>query len=215
MAVLVFANGQIDDVAWIRPYLDNPTAIIAADGGASHLQRLDVRPNLVIGDLDSLTDVTRQWLHAGAVPLRQFPTAKDETDLELALLAAIRTYDEPLRIFGALGGRLDQQMANILLLAHPQLRGRDVRLVEQFQQAWLVSDTTTIDGKPGDTVSLIPLAGAAHVAQTTGLAWELRDSVLAFGPARGVSNRLSAETATITLDSGMALCVHTQREWTR
>ncbi|MCO5187813.1 MAG: thiamine diphosphokinase [Anaerolineae bacterium] len=215
MAVLVFANGQIDDVNWIRPYLDDVTAIIAADGGTSHLYRLDIRPNLVIGDLDSLDDVTQDWLTKEAVLLQQYPTAKDETDLELALLAAVRDYDAPLRIFGALGGRLDQQMANILLMAHPQLHGRDVRLVEQFQQAWLVTDTTTVDGEVGDTVSLIPLAGDVRVAETTGLSWELRDSVLAFGPARGVSNRLSAETATIILDSGMALCVHTQREWTR
>jgi thiamine pyrophosphokinase len=215
VAVLIFANGNIADPAWIKPALANATAIIAADGGSRHLYALDFRPNLVIGDLDSTPPQVLQWLAAGAVPTLQHPAAKDETDFELALLYAARHFSEPIRIYGALGGRLDQELANIFLLAHPALDSRDVRLVEAQQQAWLVSDATTVTGNIGDTVSLIPLAGDVRVARTTGLEWELEDDVLEFGPARGISNRLSAETATITLQSGIILCVHSRREWQR
>ena len=76
------------------------------------MYRLDIRPNLVIGDLDSLDDVTQDWLTKGLCCCSNIPLPKDETDLELALLAAVRDYDAPLRILVvALGGRLDQQMA--------------------------------------------------------------------------------------------------------
>jgi thiamine pyrophosphokinase len=215
MTVLVFANGTIVDPTWILPWLKQATTVIAADGGSAHLQRLDFRPNLVIGDLDSISPDVQNWLDRHDVPQIKHPTHKDETDLELALLYAAATFAEPIRVFGALGGRLDQELANILLLAHPQLRVRDVQLVEQWQRAWLVVETTTIHGAIGDTVSLVPLAGDAHVARTTGLAWELRDSVLTFGQARGVSNVLSAETATVTLSSGLVLCVHVRHTWAR
>ena len=130
MAVLIFANGNIAGPAWIKPALANATAVIAADGGSRHLYALDVRPNLVIGDLDSTPPTVLQWLADGSVPTLQHPAAKDETDLELALLYAIHHFNDPIRVYGALGGRLDHELANILLLAHPALDSRDVRLIE-------------------------------------------------------------------------------------
>jgi len=209
MSVLIFANGVIEDVEWIRPYLAAATAVIAADGGTRHLMRLDHLPDVVIGDMDSLPSKAHSWLEAAHVHLITHPPAKDETDLELALLYAVENYDEPLRIFGALGGRLDQMLANILLLAHARLHGRDVQLITAQERAWLIRDYTKIVGQVGDTISLIPINGDVHVAGTTGLEWPLQDEVLAFSLARGVSNVITAVPATVTLHSGSILCVHT------
>ncbi|GIK58883.1 MAG: thiamine diphosphokinase [Chloroflexi bacterium] len=218
MSVLIFANGEINEVEWIRPYLETATAVIAADGGTRHLLRLNHPPDIVIGDMDSLPDEVRPWPAAVHTRLLVYPPVKDETDLELALLYAAENYADPLLIFGALGGRLDQTIANILLLAHPGLHGRAVYLVTLYERAWLVRDHTEIHGQMGDLVSFIPLGGDAHVASTTGLQWPLQDDVLAFGLARGVSNVLTpapsaagaAVTATITLHSGLLLCIHTK-----
>ena len=94
--------------------------------------------------------------------------AKDETDLELALLYAVEQDADPIIILGALGGRLDQTLANILLLTIPALIGRDVRLIDGPQTAFVVREQATIHGKAGDTVSLIPLGGAASGVTTRG-----------------------------------------------
>jgi thiamine pyrophosphokinase len=209
MTVLIFADGVIEDVEWIRPYLAAATAVMAADGGSRHLMRLNHPPDLVIGDMDSLPGDAHPWLEAAQARLISHPSAKDETDLELALLYAADNYDEPLLIFGALGGRLDQTVANIMLLAHPQLHGRDVQLVTAQERAWLIQNHTQIDGQIGDTVSLIPLNGSVHIAATTGLQWPLTDEVLTFGLARGVSNVITAVPATVTLYAGHLLCIHT------
>ena len=169
----------------------------------------------MIGDLDSTPAIVLHWLADGNVPTHQHPRAKDETDLELALLYAVSHFDDPIRIFGALGGRLDQELANILLLAHPALRNHDVRLVEQHQQAWLVRDTTTIVGAVGDTVSLIPLAGDAHVAQTTGLDGSYKQIGSNSGRHGASAIDYRPKQATITLQFGMILCVHSSHEWQR
>ncbi|HRQ38507.1 MAG TPA: thiamine diphosphokinase [Chloroflexota bacterium] len=219
MTILIFANGEINEVEWIRPYLESATAVIAADGGTRHLFRLNHPPDIVMGDMDSLPDDARPWLAAAHTRLLAYPPAKDETDLELALLYAVENYDDPLLIFGALGGRLDQTLANILLLTHPGLHGRAVHLLTAHERAWLVRDYTEIHGQVGDLVSLIPLGGDAHIAATAGLQWPLQDDVLVFGLARGVSNVLMATsaalsagvTATVTLHSGQLLCIHTSR----
>jgi thiamine pyrophosphokinase len=217
MAVLVFANGVIEDVEWIRPYLPNPTAIIAADGGTRHLRALGQPPDVVVGDMDSLPDGIRPWLNAANVEFIEHPPAKDETDLELALLLAASRYDDEILLFGALGGRLDQTLANIILLANPPLDKRRIVLVTEQEKAWLVPDKTEIHGAVGDIVSLIPLGGDVLIQATTGLQWPLINERLVFGPARGISNVMTADTAAVVVgnartESGRSIRRRTRAE---
>jgi thiamine pyrophosphokinase len=207
MTTCIFANGEIDLLEWIRPYLEQANMIIAADGGVEHLSRLGFEPDVLIGDLDSITADTRMSL-SSEVTLLEHPVDKDETDLELALLYAAQNSAQKILVFGAFGGRLDQTIGNILLLAHPALDNRDIELIAQGQRAWLVSSETTIRGIPGDLVSLIPLNSDVQVEETTGLRWNLQGDTLMFGYARGISNELTSECATVTLQAGTLLCVH-------
>lgn len=118
-------------------------------------------------------------------------------------------------ILGGLGGRLDQMLSNVHLLAHPRLVDRLVKLVEAQQSAWLIRERTSISGRPGDTVSLIPLGGDARVGATSGLRWSLSNEVLEFGKARGTSNVMIENQAVVTVRSGILLCVHSARGWER
>jgi len=207
MSVLIFANGELDEVAWIRPYLAQATAVIAADGGARYVQRLGRPPDVIIGDLDSLPEELRE-VDTAVTRIIAHSVDKDETDLELALLYAVAHYAGDLLIFGAFGGRVDQTLANILLLAHPALAGRRVELINGRERAWLVTSQTALRGAVGDRVSLIPLGGDARVRETRGLRWSLTDQTLAFGPARGISNVMTAPEAFISLAAGRVLCIH-------
>ena len=215
MTVLIFANGDLKEMTWIRPYLATATAVIAANGGSQHLWRLGHLPDLVIGDMDSLPQTVRSWLARSDVPFVSHVQEKDETDLELALLHAVTYYDEDILVFAAFGGRLDQTLANILLLAHPALVQRRIELLTANERAWLVTAETNIQGEIGDTVSLIPLRGDVLVRQTTGLFYALKDEVLAFGLARGVSNMMTSKLATLSVELGPLLCIHTQKRWQR
>jgi thiamine pyrophosphokinase len=213
MAVLVFANGIIEDVEWIRPYLPNPTAIIAADGGTRHLRALGQPPDVIVGDIDSLPEGIRPWLESAHTEFVVHPPAKDETDLELALLLAASRYDDEILLFGALGGRLDHLLANVFLLTYSPLDQRRIVLITENEKAWLVTDRTEIHGTVGDTVSLIPLGGDVHIEATTGLQWPLRNDRLVFGSARGVSNVMTEDVATVVVggdgrSNGRLLCLH-------
>jgi thiamine pyrophosphokinase len=206
---LIFANGIIEEYAWIEPCFDGAAIVIAANGGVRHLQALGRRPDILVGDLDSLPKDSEEALQAAGVEIVRHPAAKNETDLELALLLAEQRFPQAaILIFGGIGGRLDQTLANILLLAHPALINRPVRFVEQRESAWLITDETEIHGRRGDTVSLIPLDGSARIVETSGLVWPLHHETLEFGPARGISNEMSGDRATVRLASGIVLCVH-------
>lgn len=215
MSVLIFANGDLDFSDWVHAYLRNATTVIAANGGAQHALAFSTAPDILIGDLDSLAPDTRQRLRDHGTILRPHSRDKDETDLELALLYAVANFEEDIIVLGALGGRLDQMFANILLLMHPNLRGTRIEYRTEYQRIWLVDGESAIEGAAGDTVSLIPLGGDVHVAHTEGLRWTLHDEVLAFGPARGISNEMVADLAHVRVDAGHLLCIHTSKVWQR
>ncbi len=216
MSILVFANGNLAPGDWLRPYLDEATTLIAADGGVDHLLALDLMPDVIIGDLDSTADEIIDELQEAGVKLVVWPETKDESDLELALQYAMSHYDQEIIVLGALGGRLDQLLANVFLLMAPFLAGRPVKLVDGFQTAWLLGEgENQIRGRQGDLVSLLPLGGDVQIKRTTELAWSLADEALVQGLSRGISNRMTAEEATVTVEDGTLLCVHLDAAWQR
>jgi thiamine pyrophosphokinase len=161
----------------------------------------------VIGDLDSLTEEEISRLQSGGAQVIQFPTRKDSTDLELALQHAELLTPDEILIYGALGKRWDQTIANLLLAgAYPLAR---IRLVDGDQEIRYVRarETLRIEGEPGDTVSLIPLSGDVEGITTRGLDYPLKDERLSFGSTRGVSNVLLGDRAEVTLREGLLVCV--------
>jgi thiamine pyrophosphokinase len=155
---VIFANGDPPNPETARRHANHADLLVAADGGAHHALALDLVPHVVIGDLDSLDEGKQTRLRSAGTRFFVHPAAKDETDLELALLYAAEQDARTIIVLAALGGRLDQTLANILLLAMPALVGRDVRLIDGPQTAFVVRDEATIVGNPGDTVSLLPAA---------------------------------------------------------
>ncbi len=123
MRILLFANGDLPDPEAARARVRPDDYILCADGGAHHALALGLTPDRVIGDLDSLDPALLARLQAQGVSFEQHPVDKDATDLELALEAARQLGAEEVLLLGALGGRLDQQLANLALLASPAFAG--------------------------------------------------------------------------------------------
>ncbi|MBL8161173.1 MAG: thiamine diphosphokinase [Anaerolineae bacterium] len=212
LRALIFANGDLNDGPMVRRVLESaPDAwVIAADGGARRAADLGCAVHTLIGDLDSLSKAEVRALERGGSAVHAYPPAKNETDLELALLHAAEHGADWIRVFSAVGDRLDQTLANVYLLALPGLAGVDARIVAGRQQAWLIKPgEMCIEGESGDTLSLIPISGAAHGVYTENLLYPLRDETLAFGPARGISNVFQASRARVCVREGILLAVHT------
>jgi thiamine pyrophosphokinase len=144
--------------------------------------------------------------------VRRYPPEKDETDLELAIEAALEQGAASIQIVAALGDRLDHTLGNIYLLTQPRLASLDVRLMDGEQEVFLIRNETTLSGQPGQIVSLIPLMGPVPGVTTGQLAYPLRHETLYPDKTRGISNVMTAETATVSIDDGILLCIHTYTE---
>lgn len=183
---------------------------IAADGGVYVARHYGRAVDVVIGDMDSIDPEDLADLASAGVTILAHPPEKDETDLELALNYAVEQGSTWVRILGAIGGRFDQTLANVYLMALPSLSACDVALAAQNQLVRLLRPGLhTLDGSAGDTVSLIPMDGRVTGIRTTGLQYPLHGEELRFGPARGVSNVMQDTTATVEFDEGLLLLVYT------
>lgn len=209
---LVFANGEPNDGPMVRRVFAtaNHALIVAADGGARVAAYFGYHADVVIGDMDSLLPHEVAHLQANGTQVQRHPRDKDATDLELCLQWAAEQHIDWIRIIGGVGGRFDMVIANVYLLALPALQHCDVALVAGQQSMTLLRPGThSISGNVGDTLSLIPIGGPVHGITTRNLKYPLQGETLYFGPARGVSNRMLAATAEVTLRDGQLLCVHT------
>jgi len=210
--VVVVANGELGSVERILPVLDAADLIIAADGGANALETLGRYPAVLVGDMDSIHPRVLEALQNRGCRILRYPSAKDETDTELALLEAVSAGAGRITLLGALGGRIDHALANLFLITLPEFAGSPVTLFDGTSYITLVRGHSVVTGRPGDTLSLIPVGGDA-VVRTDGLAYSLRGEKLRFGPARGVSNLLLADRAHIWLSGGLMLAVYTPQEY--
>ncbi|MCU0521105.1 MAG: thiamine diphosphokinase [Anaerolineae bacterium] len=216
MRAVVFANGMMADpqaeaARWVRA----GDLILAADGGSSHAFAAGLVPRHIIGDLDSLSDAQRDCCRSEGAVFHVSAVDKDETDLELALLWVVAQPEvDEVVVLGAFGGRPDQALANLLLLAMPALRRCRVQMVDR---AWITmvlrgEGQITLSGSPGDRVSLIPLGGQVEGVTTEGLVFPLHDEMLLFGPARGVSNQMEGASASVCVRRGLLWCFHERQQ---
>lgn len=206
---IIIAGGKTENHGW-RRWVRTDDWIIGADGGAALALAWGLVPELVIGDMDSLPEQARAILEREGCHLIEHPRAKDKTDLELALTHAVEEGAKEIVVLGALGGRLDHLLANVLLLALPSLAGVAVRIVEGDQQALILrgGEAVEIEGAEGDLVSLIPLGGNACGVASRGLVWGLDGDTLEFGSSRGVSNEMASGCFRVEVGEGLLLVVH-------
>ena len=206
--IVIFANGDLPDLDKARALLRPADFILCADGGMRHALTLGLKPHLVVGDMDSAEKGDLQKLKDDGVDLELFSRDKDETDLEIAIRRALEREAGQIVIVAALGGRLDQTLGNIALLADPRLLALDVRLDDGLEEVLLCRDQAQIRGRSGDIVSLIPWQGAVSGIQTSGLRWSLHDETLYPEKTRGISNEMTGGTASISIGSGLLLVIH-------
>lgn len=220
--MVILADGAVGsrealDAAW-PGWLAADPAVIAADGGARHASALALRIDRWVGDGDSLGDAGIAELRASGVDIDRYPLDKDQSDTELAILAALDRTPSAITIVGALGGpRVDHALANVTLLSMPALAGLDVRIVAADARVRLLRAPMSgggrahvdLDGRSGDLVSLVPVGGDAVGITTAGLEYTLDDETLFEGFTRGLSNVRAATVARLELRSGRLLVIET------
>jgi len=212
---VIVAGGDAhpSDARWLA----EADLVIAADGGAAFLEDIGRRPDVLVGDLDSVNAALVERLAMAGTAVERHPVAKDATDAELAIDRAVGAGARRITVIGAFAGeRLDHELANVLLLTDPgwSEAADDLRMVRAGTTVRAARGPGRIDIEAGlgATVSLLPLGGDATRVSTTGLRFPLDGEPLLLGRSRGLSNEVVAVPASVSLEIGVLLVIETVTE---
>jgi thiamine pyrophosphokinase len=204
--VVVVTGGDRIDPGHARDVPSGAT-VIAVDSGVEHAQDLGLAIDLAVGDFDSVDPRRLAEAEAAGAAVERHPAAKDATDLELALDAALAFEPSRIHVLGGHGGRLDHLLGNALALAAPAYAAAVVTARMGSARLAVVRDAVELSGPHGDLVTLLPVHGGARGVTTAGLLYPLRGEDLLPGSTRGISNELISPAASVRLDEGVLLAV--------
>ena len=189
------------------PELPEGAHVIAADSGVDRALALGLRIDRAIGDFDSVTTAGLAAAEAAGAVVERHPAAKDATDLELALDAAIALEPSRILVIGSAGGRLDHLLGSLLLLGDARYASATIDAHLDDNRVTVIRGSRTLTGTPGEIVSLLPLHGSAEDVTTSGLEYPLDGETLPAGASRGVSNVFAATEAHVTVARGCLIAV--------
>lgn len=207
MTAVIVCSGSVIDYSFHQKYFKNPGLVICVDGGAKHIRKLGLIPDVLIGDLDSITKEDFQYLSQLNVKVVKYPREKDMTDTEIAVNFALESGCTEIIIMGGIGTRLDHSLGNILLMRKLLDKGINCVIVNEHNEITLVKDKISILREEGFKLSLLPLTDIVEGIKTKGLYYELDYEDLEIGSTRGISNEFNADEAEISIRSGILMVI--------
>ncbi len=210
MKALIVAAGEAPSENLLRKRAGQADLKIAVDGGVAAFKSADVMPDLIVGDMDSADEELLTYFAGKGSGRISLECEKDDTDTFVALEAAVKKGAADVLILGALGGRADHLLSNIMLLKWALQKGVRVVLEDDLQTIEACAGSFEIVGEAGQTVSILP-ADASVTVTATGLQYPLDNLVLTNDRPRGVSNVLQCEKAAVHV-SGPVLIIKNKIE---
>ncbi|NLY67509.1 MAG: thiamine diphosphokinase [Tissierellia bacterium] len=207
LKALLILNGEKVNSTTILKLKDESDFILSADGGTDYCVELGIIPDLVIGDLDSISPKTLDILKKKEVPINVFPIKKDKTDSQLSIEYLMDKGAEEITIIGAIGSRIDHTLANILLLKTIKDKGIKGKIVHNNNIIYIIDDELILDKKNGYFVSIIPIESKGVLVSLKGFEYNLSKVKIDFASTLGVSNFVIDEKGYIKVHEGECLVV--------
>ncbi len=212
MRFVIITGGPLPDEASgvIRGFAGEPdTRLIACDSGCDYLAGIGIVPDVVIGDMDSITVKGLDFIKANDVPVEKYPVEKDWTDTEIALKKT--GSDDEVILVCPLSGRIDHVIANLGLAVQYRSEGRKITVTDGITTCCPLTgedfaEVSVSSYEGGAAVSLMPFSFDAPVTGVTteGLYYPLTDAVLNAGSSLSFSNHPveGAEKIKVSIKSG-------------
>lgn len=205
MKALIIANGSKIEKATLQELIDNSDYIICADGGLDNIKGLQILPDAIIGDFDSVNDENLEEYKNQCKNIIKFDKDKDFTDTELAIIHAIKKNIKNITLVCATGTRLDHTCANIFLLEKYYEQGIKIKIIDNNNVIIFINKSLIVENKSGFYVSVLPVSDEIIGLTLKGFKYELKERNVKRGSTLCISNLIIDKTASISLKKGKAL----------
>lgn len=201
MRFLLFVNGEADDLSFIKDLIRDDDVIIAIDAGLNHVDELNIVPDYLIGDFDSVSDsLLEKYLNC---EILKYPAKKDFTDLELSIELAISKGAKEIVLLCALGKRFDHTLANLYSLIKPVEKGVKSWICDKNEDIFLINSKIELYYEKNSILSLIPVTSKVAGVTTKNLEYPLENETLYIDSSRGLSNIFTHKNAQISINLGV------------
>ncbi len=215
MTTIIITGGTVD-TDFASSFIANTTydCLLAADSGLNAVSRMGLRPDIIIGDFDSVEgDILEGYLSDDGIEIVRFNPIKDYTDTDLAIKTALSKGADCIYILGASGSRIDHMLGSIHCLKSALDAGASCYIVDEHNRIHLLggdgagpySETLHKGSQWGSYVSLIPLTSSVTGVELTGFAYEMTGGTFNIGESLGISNEIVADAATVTIGQGILI----------
>jgi len=199
---VIVGGADINNYAFVRNNLREDDFIVFCDSGLKHMEALNTKPGLIVGDFDS-HDNPR--LDVETIVL---PCEKDDTDTFYAIKEAVKRGYEDFLLVGVIGARLDHSLANLSILLYLDSLGRSGRIIDDYSEMEIVSKEPVSIGDDYSYFSLMNITGRAKGITVRGAKYPLENAEISCEYQYGVSNEvLKGEYATVAVEDGKLLLV--------
>ncbi|QQZ11533.1 thiamine diphosphokinase [Heyndrickxia vini] len=182
---------------------------VGVDYGVIHLLNQKIIPSIAFGDFDSVTEYQLKEINQVTNEIKMFKPEKNETDLELALLWAIKQKPLKIRIFGATGGRADHFFANAMLLVRPECIGCNIEIIDKQNSivVYLPGEYMIENRSDKKYISFVPLSEIVNDITLRGFKYPLMNKQTFMGSSLCISNELIQETGHFSFTSGILMMI--------
>ncbi|UPA29563.1 thiamine diphosphokinase [Terrisporobacter glycolicus] len=210
MKVCIILNGEIKNYDKTKEIIlrEKYDFIIGADGGCNHLYKMNIIPNYIIGDLDSINNDLVEYYKNKNVFFKKYPSHKDETDSEICIYLAKELKAEEIDFYGSLGGRIDHTLANIGLMHYVREMNITPRIITSEEEITIIrNEEIILNGKKGDTVSVVPIMSDVNNITLKKLEYPLNNAKMGYLSSLGISNVMLEDECIIKIEDGYALII--------
>lgn len=182
MNAIIITGGDID-LSFLEYYIEKnkDSSIISVDAAIKNLEKIDIIPDVMVGDFDTLDDEDklRRYANLGVGIVRHDPI-KDFSDTELAIDKAVLAGIRNIVVFGALGRRFDHAFANILILQKYKKTGVDITIFDRYNKIYVKSNSFVLEREDfwGKYISFFSLEGKVFLESITGVAYPVKERML-------------------------------------
>jgi len=198
---VVLCDGRRPEKSVLEAFIGEAALFVAADGGGNVARKMGLKPDAVIGDLDSYQKTGTEEFEVIHSP------GQETNDLEKALDFILKEESTDVAVFGAVGKRVDHTLKNLSVLSrfHPQFKSLVYK--DRYGDIFLLPKNFSAEYPVGTPISLYPLNGRVSGITISGLKYPLMEESLEHGVRDGTSNETTEPEVEITYKTGELLMV--------
>ena len=210
MRSIIVSGGKAPSKELLKEYIKDDDYIVGVDKGCNILREIEVTPNIILGDFDSIDKEVLNYYKDKGVKIEKFNPEKDYTDTDLGYIKALEVNPSEIILFGATGSRIDHMLGNIGILLKGLRENIKVTIVDDNNKMYAVNKSSLVKKEEGRVISFHALSDVVKNLTIKNGKYPLNNYDMTLLEPRAICNEFLDDDIYIEFDSGIILILYTK-----